>query len=131
MVKYRIPKDEAVMRAIERVTSTRRLVTSQRQLKRLVESDMLGEEVMKVGEERLRHLAISSGLFELQILCRDTERMKSLVKCPVCGERLKKVRNATVFGGTVTLGYTCKRCGYWTGLKRRVPTRYIFTRKGR
>jgi len=32
-------------------------------------------------------------------------------------------------GGTVTLGYRCERCKYWTGLKRRVPTRYIFTRR--
>ena len=36
----------------------------------------------------------------------------------------------TVFGGTVTLGYRCSRCGYWTGLRKRVPTRYVFTRRG-
>jgi len=111
------------------VFSTRQVVDSQRKLKGLVERDLKGQERYKVGGPRLRLLAIDSGLVDLEILCRDTDEMRSLVKCPVCGARLKKVRNMTVFGGTVTLGYRCERCRYWTGLKRRVPTRYVFTRR--
>ena len=129
MPTYRIPSDERVRDSLVRVFSTRHFVDSQRKLKQLVEKDMKGDERYHVGEPRLRLLAIDSGLVELEIHCRDTEEMRSLVKCPVCGERLKKVRNMTVFGGTVTLGYRCDRCKYWTGLKRRVPTRYVFTRR--
>lgn len=129
MPAYRIPGDERVRESLARVFSTRHMVDSQRKLKQLVEKDMKGEEKYRVGEPRLRLLAIDSGLVDLEIHCRDTEEMRSLVKCPVCGERLKKVRNMTVFGGTVTLGYRCDRCTYWTGLKRRVPTRYVFTRR--
>src|SRR6266571_1125992 len=99
---YRIPSDDRVRASLVRVFSTRQIVDSQRRLK---------------------------GLVDLEINCRDTDEMRSLVKCPVCGVRLKKVRNMTVFGGTVTLGYRCERCKYWTGLKRRVPTRYVFTRR--
>ncbi len=65
----------------------------------------------------------------LSVRLPDLQDWKAQVKCPVCGARLRKVRNMTVFGGTVTLGYRCDRCRYWTGLRKRVPTRYIFTRK--
>lgn len=129
MPAYRIPSDERVRASLARVFSTRQIVDSQRRLKALVEKDMKGDERYRVGEPRLRLLAIDSGLVDLEILCRDTDEMRSLVRCPVCGARLKKVRNMTVFGGTVTLGYRCERCRYWTGLKRRVPTRYVFTRR--
>jgi len=129
MPSYRIPSDERVQESLARVFSTRQIVDSQRRLKQLVEKDMKGDERYRVGEPRLRLLAIDSGLVDLEINCRDTNEMRSLVKCPVCGERLAKVRNMTVFGGTVTLGYRCRRCKYWTGLKRRVPTRYVFTRR--
>ena len=126
---YRIPSDDRVRASLVRVFSTRQIVDRQRRLKALVEKDMKGDERYRVGEPRLRLLAIDSGLVDLEINCRDTDEMRSLVKCPVCGVRLKKVRNMTVFGGTVTLGYRCERCKYWTGLKRRVPTRYVFTRR--
>jgi hypothetical protein len=129
MPSYRIPNDARVRESLNRIFSTRPMVESQRRLKALVEKDLKGEEKYRVGEPRLRVLAIESGLVSLEIRCRDTPEMRSLVKCPVCGERLKKVRNMTVYGGTVTLGYRCERCKYWTGLKRRVPTRYVFTRR--
>jgi hypothetical protein len=129
MPAYRIPSDERVTEALRRLFSTRQMVDSQRRLKFLVEKDLKGQEKYKVGQPRLRLLAIDSGLVDLEIHCRDTQEMRSLVKCPVCGERIQKVRNMTVFGGTVTLGYRCDRCTYWTGLKRRVPTRYVFTRR--
>ena len=126
---YRIPKDEQVLAALRRATDLKPLVDSQRKLKRLVDKEMRGEEGFKVGEERLRRIAIASGLFELRIQTRETEGKRSLSNCPVCGTRLGRLRNMTVFGGTVTLGYRCGACGYWTGLRRRVPVRYTFVRK--
>ena len=129
MPEYRIPSDDRVRASLARVFSTRHAVNSQRQLKRLVEKDLKGEEDFRVGEPRLRQIAIDSGRLDLEIHCRETGERRSLVRCPVCGERLRRVRNMTVFGGTVTLGYRCARCTYWTGLKKRVPTRYVFTRR--
>jgi len=126
---YRIPKDDQVLAALRRATAVRPTVDSQRKLKRLVDKELRGEESFRVGEERVRHLAIDSKLFDLRILTRETEQRKSFVKCPVCTSRLRRLRNMTVFGGTVTLGYRCETCGYWTGLRRRVPVRYVFTRK--
>ncbi len=129
MPEYRIPSDERIKESLARVFATRHEVDSQRKLKALVEKDLRGEEAFRVGGTRLRRIAIESGLVDLEIRCRETQEMKSLIRCPVCGERLRRVRNMTVFGGTVTLGYRCSRCHYWTGLKRRVPTRYVFTRR--
>ncbi len=130
MPAYRIPSAERVKESIVRVFATRHEVNSQHRLKLLVEKDLKGEERFRVGEVRLRLLAIDSGLVDLEIHCRETEQRKSLYRCPVCGDRLKRVRNMTVYGGTVTLGYRCERCKYWTGLRRRVPIRYVFTRRG-
>ena len=129
MPSYRIPKDEHVLAALRRATAVKPTVDSQRKLKRLVEKELKADEIFKVGEERLRRIAIDSKLFDLRILTRETGKRKSSVNCPVCASRLQRLRNMTVFGGTVTLGYKCGTCGYWTGLRRRVPVRYIFTRR--
>ncbi len=130
MPEYRIPSAERVKESLGRVFATRHEVDSQHRLKLLVEKDLRAEERFRVGEVRLRQIAIDSGLVELEIHCRETDVKKSLYKCPVCGGRLQRVRNMTVYGGTVTLGYRCNRCRYWTGLRRRVPIRYVFTRRG-
>src|SRR5438876_12115642 len=126
MPSYRIPSDDRIRDSLVRVLSTRPMVDSQRRLKQLIEKDLKGDEKYRVGEPRLRHLAIESGLVDLEIRCRDTEEMRSLIKCPVCGARLKKVRNMTVYGGTVTLGYRCERGQDRTGCGRRGPTRDLF-----
>jgi DNA-directed RNA polymerase subunit RPC12/RpoP len=128
MAKYRIPSEELIRASIARVFQTRHEVTSQRALKRLIERDLRGPENFRVGEERVRHLAIDSGLVTLEIHTREADQRKSLTKCPVCGERVKRLKNMTVFGGTVTLGFKCPKCGYRSGLRRRVPIRYVFTR---
>jgi hypothetical protein len=127
--KFRRPRDELVLEALDRVTASKRTVTSQRALRRFVEKELRGEERYRVGERRLRLLAIRSGRVHLETLCRELEERGTVRRCPVCGTKTTRLRNATVFGGTVTLGSKCEACGYWTGLKRRVPTRYVFTRK--
>lgn len=129
MPAYRIPKDDNVLAALRRATAVKATVDSQRKLKMLVEKELKSDEVFRVGGGRLRRIAIDSKLFDLRILTRETEERKSFVRCPVCTSRLRRLRNMTVFGGTVTLGYKCETCGYWTGLRRRVPVRYIFTRR--
>jgi len=126
---YHIPSDDQVLEALKRVISRRRVIDSQRKLKSLVERELSKQDGYRVGEVRLRRLTIESGLIDLQVECRESGIMRSLIKCPVCAHRLRRVINRTVFGGTVTLGYDCPHCPYWTGLKIRIPSRYIFTRR--
>ncbi len=50
--------------------------------------------------------------------------------CPVCTSPLKKVHNATLYGGKVAIGFKCKLCGYLTGHRWREPSRYSFSLNG-
>jgi len=50
--------------------------------------------------------------------------------CPVCTSPLKKVHNATLYGGKVAIGFKCKLCNYLTGHRWREPSRYYFSLKG-
>ncbi len=129
MPGYHIPSKRRVLRALKQVLGKRRVISSQRELKALLERVMAKDGDYLVSGPRARKIAYGSGLVGMEIECRETHELKSLFNCPVCGHRLKLVKNMTVFGGTVNLGYRCEYCPYWTGLKRRVPTRYIFTRK--
>lgn len=128
MPGYHIPSKKRVLKALRDVLGKRRVVSSQRQLKNLLDRAMAKDGAYRVSGPRARRVTLNSGLVEMEIECRETQDLKSLFNCPVCGHRLKLVKNMTVFGGTVTLGYKCDYCPYWTGLKRRVPTRYTFTR---
>lgn len=128
MPGYRIPSRERVLQALQRVLARRTTVPSQRELKEFLEAEMGKEEDYRVSGPRARRIAFDSGLVALEVACRETDERRSLVRCPVCSHRVRRVRNMTVFGGTVTLGYACTHCPYWTGLKRRVPSRYTFTR---
>src|SRR5256885_17258138 len=110
MPSYRIPNDVRVRDSLVRVFSTRPVVESQRRLKALVEKDLKGEEKYRVGEPRLRVLAIESGLVDLEIPCRDTTEMRALGRWPGCGNRLKKGRNRTDLGGAGSGRYRCAPC---------------------
>ncbi|TET91566.1 MAG: hypothetical protein E3J35_02335 [Methanomassiliicoccales archaeon] len=129
MPDYRVPKNEQILDALKSIFLRRRTVSSQRELKKLVEKELRSDEEFKVGEQRLRHIVLDSGLLDVDIHCRESLEKRHLSKCPVCESKLKKVRNLTVFGGTVTLGFKCPRCAYWSGLRKRVPMRYVFTRR--
>ena len=129
MPEYRVPKNEQILDALKSIFLRRRVVNSQRELKKLAEKELRSDEEFKVGEQRLRHIVMDSGLVDVEIHCRESLEKRHLSKCPVCGSKLKKVRNLTVFGGSVTLGFKCHSCAYWTGLRKRVPMRYVFTRR--
>lgn len=129
MPEYRVPKDEEILEALKSIFVRRRVVNSQRELKRLVEKELRSDENFKVGERRLRQIALDSDLVDVEIHCRESPEKRHVSRCPVCDTKLKKVKNLTVFGGTVTLGFKCSKCAYWSGLKRRIPMLYIFTRR--
>ncbi|MFQ5552723.1 MAG: hypothetical protein ACE5EW_03280 [Thermoplasmata archaeon] len=129
MPSYRIPSRERVVGALRRVLGRRKTIPSQRELKELLDQEMSREDGYRVSGPRARRIAYDSGLVRLEIESRESAEVRTPHRCPVCGHRMDRVKNMTVFGGTVTLGHRCRSCPYWTGLKRRVPTRYTFTRK--
>lgn len=127
---YRIPSDTEIVQAIKDVLDRYGAISSQRKLTELVLRALRRHDSdYTVSEERVRKLAISNGLATVEMRCRETKDKTSAGSCPVCGGKTERIKNLTVYGGSVTMGYRCKTCGYWTGLKNRVPTLYVFSPK--
>jgi hypothetical protein len=126
-MSYHIPNDEQVVSALKKVFKKYRTVNSQNRLRKLVIQELnTKKKKFGVSESRLRNLAIKSDFVKLEIHSREGDPKKMLAKCPVCGSSLKKVKNLTIWGGKVTIEYKCSNCGYWTGKKKRIPSRYVF-----
>ena len=127
---YRIPSDAEIVRAIKDALDRHGVINSQRKLTELVLRSLRRHDSdYTVSEERVRKLVLANGLATVEIRCRDTKAKTSAGACPVCGGRMDRIKNLTVYGGSVTMGYKCKTCGYWTGLRNRVPTLYVFVPK--
>jgi len=127
---YKLPSDDEIVDAIRRALSRRGIVNSQRKLAELVRKELKSMDPdFTIAEERVRMIAINRGLAKISMNARDTTTKTSSSVCPVCSKRMKHIKNLTVYGGSVDLGYRCPRCGYWTGLKARRPTRYFFSLK--
>ena len=130
VMAYRRPSDTEILEAIKDALQRRGVVNSQRKMTELVLKELKRHDSdYSVSEERVRRLAIENGLAKVEIRARETRRKTLAGDCPVCGGKTAKIRNEDVYGGTVTVGYKCKTCGYWTGLKQRVPTLYVFCPK--
>ena len=127
---YRKPSDTEILEAIRDALQRHGVINSQRKMTELVLKELKRHDSdYAVGEERVRRLAIDNGLAKVEIHARESTKKTSARDCPVCGGKTHKIRNETVYGGTVTVGYKCRTCGFWTGLKLRVPTRYVFCPK--
>ena len=126
-MRYHIPSDEQVLNGLEKVLKEYRTVHSQNKLKKLVNKNLTtSKKKFSVSGSRLRNIAINSDFVKLEIHTLEGDPKKLLIKCPVCSNTLKRVKNLTIWGGEVTIEFRCKKCGYWTGKKKRIPTRYVF-----
>lgn len=127
LMNYHIPTDEQIKTALKTVLSRHHTVTSQKALHSLVKKQLkTKKKLFGVSPQRLRELAIHTGFVKIEIHSREGDPKKILHHCPVCGNMLKRVKNLTIWGGEVTIQFRCKTCGYWTGKKKRIPTRYVF-----
>jgi hypothetical protein len=129
-MSYKIPSDEEVVMAIQRVIFKHGTISSQRNLKIEVDKELATiEPLYKVGANRVRSLAIRSHFIHTEINYRknrDNGKGK-LSKCPVCGGNIKKIKNLTLQGDTVIIGYNCSECIYTTDKTILEPARYIFS----
>jgi hypothetical protein len=124
---YHIASDEQIEKALMTILKKFRTVQSQSKLRDLVGKELsTKKENYGVSGARLRNLAIKSDFVKLEIHSREGDPKKLMTRCPVCGSDLKRVKNLTIWGGEVTIEFSCKKCGYWTGKKKRIPTRYVF-----
>jgi len=127
-MSYSIPSDEEIEDSLRYVMRRNRGVNSLQKLRRLVLKQLHNHDSdYTVSSKRLRKIAVTAPFIKTKIETTEGEKKKPLKgRCPVCENRLEKTKNETIFGGSVTLGYKCEKCPYWTTLKRRIPTRYYF-----
>jgi hypothetical protein len=126
-MSYHIPTEDQIKVVLENVLKKFRTVQSQNKLKKLVTKELnTKKKKFGVTGNRLRNIAINSDFVKLEIHSREGDPKKLMVKCPVCRSTLKRVKNLTIWGGEVTIEFRCNKCGYWTGKKKRIPTRYVF-----
>lgn len=118
-------RDEEVVAVLVKVVLEEGTVSSQKRLAELV-NRQLARRGMSVTGERLRVLAVKSGLVGLTIRARIDGETPDLDACPVCRGRLKRTANRTLTGETASTGYKCSRCPWWTGRELRVPQHYVF-----
>lgn len=129
-MSHKIPNEEEILQSIDKVIKEVRIIHSLYKFKELVQKELTKINIdYKISQKRLRLLALGSNFINIEIHARESEKKTGISKCPVCGSPLKFIKNKTVFNGTVTLGHKCTFCPYWTGIKRRVPIRYIFSLK--
>jgi hypothetical protein len=128
--KYKVPSEDDIIEAIQKAMTGNNIVRSQTELRALVQAELKTKDpAFSITNERLRRIALEKVGLAIEIQGRDLEGGPPLVKCPVCKSPLKATKNVTIYGGTVNLGFTCTKCPYWTGVKRRVPTRYTFYKR--
>jgi len=126
-MSYLIPSDEQIKVALENVLKKYRTVHSQNKLTELIRKELTTKkQKFGISGTRLRNFAIKSNFVKLEIHSREGDPKKLMTRCPVCGSNLKRVKNLTIWGGEVTIEFRCPNCGYWTGKKKRIPTRYVF-----
>jgi anaerobic ribonucleoside-triphosphate reductase len=127
---YRRPSDTEIVDAIKEALRRRGIVNSQRKMRELVLKELRRHDPdYSVSEVRVRKLAIRDGLATVITRGRSSTERTVANSCPVCNGKMKRTKNLTLDGGTVNMGYKCLKCGYWTGLRRRVPTLYVFEPK--
>ncbi|MGI0053860.1 MAG: hypothetical protein ACREC5_03360 [Thermoplasmata archaeon] len=104
---------------------------SQAELRRALLRELRGRDRrFALGGRRMREILLELPGIELKVRFAERPTRRPLARCPVCASDLVPIRNRTLWGDRVTLGYRCRRCGYWTHLRRRVPVRYEFVPVG-
>ena len=85
----------------------------------------------RISGKRMRRIVAYMDGYTVKAHCRvadSPEEKRPYKACPVCGSKLKPIKNETLYGWEVTIGQRCGTCSFWTGEQRRVPVRYTFHR---
>ena len=126
---YRIPSEERLSDAIFTVMYRNPQVRSQSELTRLVRNELSKDEQdYRVGEERIRLLAIRKKLVTVSIEYNERDDAMLPETCPVCKGPMTSVMNRTLDGDNRELKRKCSVCPYTVGSRKKVPGRYIFTK---
>ena len=124
-MSYCLPSSEEVVVAIYKVLHKYVTIDTQHKLREEVLRELRAwDSNYTVSEGRVRALAARANFVHIVIHPREGSR--EVGQCPVCGGDLRRLKNLSLWGKEVTIGYACETCSYKGGMKQRVPTRYVF-----
>lgn len=127
---YEILRDEDLEEMLRKVFRNNPVLRSQAALSRALAAELDGRG-LRVSGNRLRRLALESGLAKLEIIYRQSCRRLEGDTCPVCASSLQDIENSTLDGGTAVIARVCMNCDFKRGVQDREPGRYVFhARKG-
>ncbi|MGC8565670.1 MAG: hypothetical protein ACP5R0_02220 [Thermoplasmata archaeon] len=127
-MSYKIPDNKLLLFIIKKVINEKKVIKSQKKFLEFVIDELKSSGInYRVDGKRLRKIAINKLKIKLEIEYRESnEESKYLKTCPVCGSKLKDIKNSTLDGEKVFAGKKCTKCPYWTGPKKRIPRKYTF-----
>ncbi len=129
-MKYKIPSNNEVLEIIKEIIKKEGVVGSQYKLRKIVEKELKNiDPSYRISGKRVRMLAIKSKNVSVEIHTKEGKEIDSMSICPVCNSKLISIKNKTLYNWDITVGYRCRRCKYWTGKKKRIPTRYVFEKR--
>jgi len=121
---YKIPKEEEVRKAIYKALRKHGSFSSLNKLRQAVVTELEKMDVeYTISIRRARVLAARAGFVRIEVKKRHGR--KKFEKCPVCEGRLREIKNLSLLGEEVVVGYKCDLCKY-KGKINEVPIRYSF-----
>ena len=122
---YELPKEEEIRNAIYFALKKNKNFPSLVRLRKAVLDELKKmNKNYKISMRRVRIIAARSGFVRISFKTKPSN--KKLKFCPICGGKLEKIKNYSLLGEEVIIGYKCNLCTYKSGIKNEMPTRYSF-----
>ena len=126
-MKWKLPSDELLLKAVEKVLKSRGIVHGQEKLERLVARELAKvDKNYRVSGKRIRKLLASVDWARISVKFGNHELA---VFCPICMSKLKPVYTKNLAGKRIMIGLKCERCNYVTRPGGGKPRLYIFSFK--
>ena len=124
---YRIPGEDAVKDAVQKVLRRHTEVRSQALFQVLVLRELRGSDGhYSLSGERLRRIV--ADMPGAKILVEKMRGRREAKRCYVCGGRLQPTKTKNLLGEDVMHGKRCKRCGFSIDRENMLPRKYVFCR---
>ncbi|MBC7080888.1 MAG: hypothetical protein H5T44_01365 [Thermoplasmatales archaeon] len=121
---YKLPKEEEIRRAIFNAIRKEKSFNSLKHFR-----DKILNELKKIDEKytismgRARNMIARCGF--VKISTKNKKSNGKVSKCPVCYGAIEKIKNLSLLGEKIVIGYRCKICGYRAKIGE-IPYRYEF-----
>ncbi len=121
---YKLPKEEEIRRAIFNAIKKEKSFNSLKYFRGKILNELKKiDEKYTISMGRARNIIARCGF--VGVSTKNKKSDKKVFKCPVCGGSLEKIKNLSLLGEKIVIGYRCKICGY-KAKKGEMPYRYEF-----